>query len=1011
MAMPIIRKNSVAFAVIGCLAASSLILSRWRGGDPLARIGTSGRTIEARLTAFRYEALRTVRSDHKSAAGEADALADLEARLSTERSADNLHRFALAKLAVNQTRGARELLIEASNARVGDAPILADLAAADLALGDVHDAAEHSARALEIDSQQQTAAFNWALALEKLSNRPAAIEAWDRYLVLDGRSGWADEAREHLSRLRMPRPAWDKDRDLLRIGADRKTIENLITRYPKRSRVRAQEVLLPAWVAGGTDAGLTLLRTMGEIRAAHDDPFLNDVVEHAATHRASITAGMQAFTDARAAEAKIDMETAGTHYKRAAALLQADGSPLAVAASIYAASTDSYGGRTAEALTRLEQVRKQLAEGGNRYPAMAAEAAWVRGMLQMRTGQPNEALESCRAALREAHRGGEIEDEASITAAMATQLESVADPAEAEQFRTDALRRLDEVNAESRSMYSAYLETGTAALRSGRPRLALPFLDSAARIGHAERNAMYVADANLWRALAFGDIGKTDAAMSAIAAARHEAPSIQTPGFRDRTLGNLEFITGRVNAKAQPAVSIAAYSAAIEMWNRNHWRTHIATGYFMRGETFLAMGDRASAEKDFRSSIAEIEDQRRNLAEPAMRISYFERADGVFLRLIEILVDEGRIEEAFSISERKRARALLDQIASENGISAPLDAREVATRIDARTSLLEITLLDRGAELWVMHRGHVFHARGTATGPEIEKRVEEHLAAIASNDLPAVRRHGRWLFDQLIAPVAHEISPDADLVIVPDAGLQSFPFATLVLPDASFLVDRHPLAMAPSASVFLRTSAAAPTGLPILAVAEPTPEGFASLPGSAAEVEALTRQYPRGRNLVGAECSPEQFLKSANTAALVHFAGHAQTDSVQPPKSALIFQSANGAPARLTAEAIGRAHLPTHPLIVLAACSTGSGRVRRNEGVESLASAFLQAGARGVVATLWDVEDAPSVHLFRELHRGFRNGARTIDAVRDAQRACMHSTDPQLRAPSVWASTVVIGTI
>jgi CHAT domain-containing protein len=309
-----------------------------------------------------------------------------------------------------------------------------------------------------------------------------------------------------------------------------------------------------------------------------------------------------------------------------------------------------------------------------------------------------------------------------------------------------------------------------------------------------------------------------------------------------------------------------------------------------------------------------------------------------------------------------------------------------------------------------MHDGRVFHARGTATGSEIEKRVAEHLAAIASNDLPAVRRHGRWLFDQLIAPVVREISPDSDLVIVADAGLQSFPFATLVFPDASFLIDRHPLAMAPSASVFLRMSTPAHTDLPILGVAEPTPEGFVALPGSAAEVAALTRLYPRGRNLVGAECSPEQFLKAANNAALVHFAGHAQTDSVQPPKSALIFQSANGAPARLTAETIGRAHFSAHPLIVLAACGTGSGKIRRNEGIESLASAFLQAGARGVVATLWDVDDAPSVHLFRELHRGFRNGARTIDAVRDAQRACMHSTDPELRAPSVWASTVVIGT-
>jgi CHAT domain-containing protein len=96
-------------------------------------------------------------------------------------------------------------------------------------------------------------------------------------------------------------------------------------------------------------------------------------------------------------------------------------------------------------------------------------------------------------------------------------------------------------------------------------------------------------------------------------------------------------------------------------------------------------------------------------------------------------------------------------------------------------------------------------------------------------------------------------------------------------------------------------------------------------------------------------------------------------------------------------------------LIVLAACSTGRGKLRRNEGIDSLAAAFLQAGARGVVATLWDVEDRSSAALFDAFHEHLRVGERPVDALRNAQRTLLRGTDPALRKPGVWGSVFVTG--
>ena len=130
---------------------------------------------------------------------------EIEVELNKDRSVKNLHRYALAEIALQRMPQAIELLTEASKKDPANARILSDLAAAQIANGLFAEGAQNAAQALEQDSALVPAAFNRALGLEALPNRPAAIEAWEKYLQLDGTSPWAAEAREHLARLHTPR--------------------------------------------------------------------------------------------------------------------------------------------------------------------------------------------------------------------------------------------------------------------------------------------------------------------------------------------------------------------------------------------------------------------------------------------------------------------------------------------------------------------------------------------------------------------------------------------------------------------------------------------------------------------------------------------------------------------------------------------------------------------------------------------------------------------------------------
>lgn len=95
-------------------------------------------------------------------------------------------------------------------------------------------------------------------------------------------------------------------------------------------------------------------------------------------------------------------------------------------------------------------------------------------------------------------------------------------------------------------------------------------------------------------------------------------------------------------------------------------------------------------------------------------------------------------------------------------------------------------------------------------------------------------------------------------------------------------------------------------------------------------------------------------------------------------------------------------------LVVLSACDTGIGKEIRGEGVMSLNNAFLQAGARSVVSTLWKVDDTATKDLMTEFYRGMADDELTASAaLRQAQIKMFN--DPRYRSPFYWAAFTASG--
>ena len=89
----------------------------------------------------------------------------------------------------------------------------------------------------------------------------------------------------------------------------------------------------------------------------------------------------------------------------------------------------------------------------------------------------------------------------------------------------------------------------------------------------------------------------------------------------------------------------------------------------------------------------------------------------------------------------------------------------------------------------------------------------------------------------------------------------------------------------------------------------------------------------------------------------------------------------------LTAEDVSGLDLVTTELVVLSACETGLGDVRTGEGVFGLQRAFMLAGAKTLVMSLWSVPDEPTRELMEDFYRRILSGGPRADALRAAQLA------------------------
>lgn len=107
----------------------------------------------------------------------------------------------------------------------------------------------------------------------------------------------------------------------------------------------------------------------------------------------------------------------------------------------------------------------------------------------------------------------------------------------------------------------------------------------------------------------------------------------------------------------------------------------------------------------------------------------------------------------------------------------------------------------------------------------------------------------------------------------------------------------------------------------------------------------------------------------------------------------------------VTAQEVSNLNLLQTNLVVLSACQTALGDISSNEGVYGLQRAFMLAGSKKLLMSLWEVPDAETAELMQLFYAAVFNGSSYYDALRSAQL----SLKTKYKDPVKWAGFVLTG--
>lgn len=326
------------------------------------------------------------------------------------------------------------------------------------------------------------------------------------------------------------------------------------------------------------------------------------------------------------------------------------------------------------------------------------------------------------------------------------------------------------------------------------------------------------------------------------------------------------------------------------------------------------------------------------------------------------------------------------------------------------STVLAFAVFPSWTQIWIADDRGAKEFRIAIDAQTLKRQVQEFqtLCSDRGSSVEKVNAGGARLYNLLASSIEQYLDVKRTLFIEADQFLNVIPWSALVRRDGSYMGQSYAIVHTPG--LLYREPHHSRKGMePKMLVVSPGAVEYEHveylpLPQAEDEADFVVQHYPSSQHLKGLEVTASNVLQSLRKASYFHFTGHARTREYN---GELIVHGKDEGDI-ISASRLRSTSLPRMEMVMLSACQTGGGPDPSRDP-NGLVRAFLDAGTRRVIASLWDVDSGSTATLMRSFYVSFRAGQNSEDALRRARTDLIG--DGADSHPYYWAAFQVSGPV